>query len=331
MNANIAQARSRTYAALAQDFARPQEGLEAEYARLFMGPGRPVAHPYESVYREGRVMGDCALAVRQSYAVEGLAPEGHSLPDHVAIELEFMAHLARREAEARERGDEEEVQACLRRQEAFLSEHLGRWLPRFCQRVLANEAHPFYASLAQRTWEHVAQDIAQVRAWLSAVELANERGCWTVAIGSECTLCGLCARLCPQKALRLTQDEGEICLLFDPAPCNGCAACQQWCPEGAVTVAPSPPAEGQCVLMRSPLVTCSGCGQPYLPAALLTQVLERAAGDDEGLRQRLALCPACKTSPISSRKRPGGLTSTLSGPKQGEGHIKGRGKRKEDG
>jgi TorA maturation chaperone TorD/Fe-S-cluster-containing hydrogenase component 2 len=302
MDASTAQARSRTYAALAQDFARPQEGLEAEYARLFVGPGRPVAHPYESVHREGQVMGDCTLAVRQRYAAEGLAPPGRSLPDHVALELEFMAHLTHREAEARERGDEEEALVCLRQQEAFLGEHLGRWLPRFCQRVLAGEAHPFYANLAQRTREHVAQDIAQVRAWLSAAEPADERGRWTVAVESECTLCGLCARLCPQEALRLTQNEGEVCLLFDPSPCDGCAACQQRCPEGAVTVEPSPPVEGRCILVRSLLVTCPGCGRPYLPSTLLSQVLERAAGDDEGLRRRLVLCPACKvSSPISSR------------------------------
>jgi ferredoxin len=246
-------------------------------------------------------MGDCTLAVRQSYAAEGLAPEGHSLPDHVAVELEFMAHLARREAEARERGDEEGALACLRQQEAFLGEHLGRWLPRFCQRVLAGEAHPFYADLAQRTWQYVAQDMAQVRAWLMAVETAEERGHWTVVVGSGCTLCGLCARLCPREALRLTQDKGEMCLLFDPSPCDGCAACQQWCPEGVVTVEPLPAAKGQRVLMRSPPAICPGCGQPYLSAALLARVREQAAGNDEGLRRRLALCPACKaSSPISS-------------------------------
>jgi ferredoxin len=147
----------------------------------------------------------------------------------------------------------------------------------------------------------VAQDIAQVRAWLRAAEPADERGHWTVAVGSQCTLCGLCAQLCPQEALRRTQDEGEVCLLFDPAPCDGCAACQQQCPEGAMTVEPSPTYEGQRVLMRSPLATCPGCGRPYLSAVLLAWVRERVAGDDEGLRRRLALCPACKaSSPISS-------------------------------
>ena len=307
VDTSTAQARSRTYAALAQDFARPQEGLEAEYTRLFIGPGRPVAHPYESVYREGQVMGDCTLKVHQRYSAEGLTPEEHLLPDHVAVELEFMAHLSRREAEARERDDEEGAVACLRQQESFLGQHLGRWLPSFCQRVLAGEAHPFYASLAQRTWEHVAQDMAQVRAWLGGTESADQGGHWTVAVGPECTLCGLCAQLCVRKALQLSQDKRETCLLFDPAVCNGCAACQQWCPEGAATVESSPSAEGQrALLVSSPAAVCAGCGEPYLSAALLARVQERAAGDDERLRWQLRLCPACKTSsPISSLVKEG--------------------------
>jgi TorA maturation chaperone TorD/Pyruvate/2-oxoacid:ferredoxin oxidoreductase delta subunit len=302
LDASVAQARSRTYGALAQDFARPREGLEAEFARLFVGPGRPVAHPYESVYREGRLMGDCAVAVRQHYAAEGLVPQDDLLPDHVAVELEFMAHLIGREEEAREREDPDGVEACLRRQEAFLGEHLARWLPSLSQQVLAGEAHPFYANLAQRAWEHVAQDIAQVRAWLGAAESAKERDHWTVTVGPDCSLCGLCARLCVRKALWASQDEDEIRLLFEPAACDGCAACQQWCPERMVTVEPSPHAADESVLlMSSPLAICAGCSQPYLPAALLARVQERAAADDERLGWRLSLCPACKgTSPISS-------------------------------
>ncbi len=302
MDVSIAKARSETYSALALDFARPQEGLEAEYARLFVGPGRPVANPYEAVYVEGRVMGDCTLAVRQCYAEEGLAAEDHFLPDHVAVELEFMAQLAEREVEAREQGDEAGALACLRQEEAFLREHLGRWLPSFCQQVLAGDAHPFYANLALRTWKRVAQDIAQVRAWLREAEPTSEESGWMVAVGSDCTMCGLCARHCPQKALSLTQEKGDVCLFFDSALCDGCAACQQWCPERAVTVELSAGAEGRGVLlMTSPQIICSGCGQAYLSAALLAQIQQRAAGDDERLASRLTLCPACKaSSPITS-------------------------------
>jgi TorA maturation chaperone TorD len=302
MDASIARARSRSYASLAQGFATPQDGLETEYARLFVGPGRPVAHPYESVYREGKVMGDCTVAVRRHYTAERLASEDHFLPDHIAVELEFMAHLARREAEALERDDENEALACLRRQEAFLREHLGRWLPSFCRKVLTSGAHPFYANLAERTWEHVAQDTAQVRTWLRATEPVDERNGWTVAVESKCSLCGLCTRLCPRKALRITQDRDEMCLLFDPTVCDGCAACQQRCPEGAVTVDPSPRGEEEPVLLiSSPLVICPRCGEPYQSTALLARVQQRISGEGAKLRSWLTLCPSCKaSSPISS-------------------------------
>jgi TorA maturation chaperone TorD/Pyruvate/2-oxoacid:ferredoxin oxidoreductase delta subunit len=301
-NATTARQRSGTYHELAQAFSGARSGLESEFTRLFLGPERPVAYPYESVYREGKVMGDCTVAVRQHYTAEGLASEDHFLPDHVAVELEFMAHLALREAEAWERDDEDEALACLRRQEAFLSEHLGRWLPSFCQRVLASEAHPFYASLAQRTWEHIAQDIGRVRTWLRATEPVDERNGWTVSVESKCSLCGLCTRLCPRRALRITQDTDEMCLLFDPTACDGCAACQQWCPEVAVTVDPSPRGEEEPVLLiSSPLVICPRCGEPCQSSALLARVQQRMSGEGAELRSWLTLCPACKaSSPLSS-------------------------------
>jgi len=299
MDVDTARARSRTYTSLAQGFAGPEEGLGGEYTRLFVGPGRPIAHLYESVYREGRVMGDCTLAVRERYAEEGLGPEDHLLPDHVAVELEFMAHLARKEAEAWEEGDVDRAETCLRQQESFLREHLGRWLPSFCQRVLTGEAHPFYASLAQRAWKHVAEDIAQVRSWLStaATDWIDEIHGWTVAVAPECTLCGLCERVCIPRALRLSHGGGEMQLRFCPGLCDGCGACEQWCPERAVTVEPSPASEGAgVVLLRSPLVICPGCGEPSLSAALLDRLQKRTAAADEGLRWRLSLCPTCKAS-----------------------------------
>ena len=72
MDANIARQRSQAYADLARAFSEAEPGLEREFTRLFLGPGRPVAHPYESVYREGRTMGDTTLDVRRRLTEEGL-------------------------------------------------------------------------------------------------------------------------------------------------------------------------------------------------------------------------------------------------------------------
>jgi ferredoxin len=243
------------------------------------------------------MMGDCTLAVRQAYAEEGLASEDGLLPDHLATELEFMSFLAQREVEAWAGGDEEGAVTRLRQQEAFLADHLGHWVPPFCQQVLTGEAHPFYADLAQRTRERVAQDMAKLRAWSRAGKEADEQDYWAAAVGSGCSLCGLCTRLCPRNAVGLKRSDDMVCLFFDPALCDGCAACQNWCPEGAVTVKSSPISEEEPVLLiSSPLVICMGCGEPSLPEALLARVQRGAAGADGSLERQLALCPACRAS-----------------------------------
>jgi DMSO reductase family type II enzyme chaperone len=132
--------------------------LEIEYNRLFVGPGRPQAPPYESVYRSPQrlVMGPAARDVERLYAEAGLAlaPDHHDLPDHVATELGFMAYLALRETEAQG----EEVLAWLNTQHAFLRDHLTVWLPRFCQQVREMSQHPFYAALAELTVAFVSLD-----------------------------------------------------------------------------------------------------------------------------------------------------------------------------
>ncbi len=297
MDVDIARARSRSYAKLAEAFARPEEGLEADYAYLFVGPGRPVARPYESTHREHRMMGDCTLAVRSLYAEEGLAPEPGLLPDHVAMELEFMAHLARKEGDAREAGDGEGVLACLRQQESFLQEHLGRWVPSFCQEVLVSEAPPFYADLAQRTWDQVAEDLARLRRSLREEAAASGEGAdnWTVALERACTLCGLCTQLCRPGALKMTMEDGEVRLLLDATACDGCAACEQRCPERAIAVKRSTGSEGGNVLLSSsPLAVCPRCGKASAPRLLLDRIQELAAIEDKAWRQRVALCPTCR-------------------------------------
>jgi len=132
--------------------------LEIEYNRLFVGPGRPQAPPYESVYRDSRglVMGPAAREVERRYAEAGLAlePDYHDLPDHVATELGFMAYLATQEAEAQG----EDTLAWLDRERTFLRDHLTVWLPRFCQRVWETSQHPFYAALAELTMTFVSLD-----------------------------------------------------------------------------------------------------------------------------------------------------------------------------
>jgi TorA maturation chaperone TorD/NAD-dependent dihydropyrimidine dehydrogenase PreA subunit len=312
MDAKTASQRSRTYADLAQAFSRAEPGLEEEFTRLFLGPGRPVAHPYESVYREGQTMGATTLDVRRRLVEEGLAPGGPWLPDHVAIELAFMAHLAAREALAWDADDSDEAWCQLRQQGSFLQEHLCAWLPQFCRRILAGRPMVYYAELAQRAETFVANDAAKIRDWLgdglvAAESVVADREGWAVTLGQGCTLCYICVQVCQPGALRGTRDgeAGMVMLSFDPAECDGCSACERWCPEGIVRVDRVQDSElaKREELARSSLLACPDCGRLHVPEAMVAGIVARMGPGQEALNQRLLLCYDCKGVDIPLRRR----------------------------
>ena len=142
--------------------------LMQEYQRLFAGPYRVEAPPYESCYRgPGRaVMGEAAVEVLRSYAEAGVAlhPGVRDLPDHIALELEFLAHLAAAEAGHWRRRERSRLAACLEREERFLGEHLLRWIAPFAARVAAATRCPFYPALAAAAAAYATADRGLVSA-----------------------------------------------------------------------------------------------------------------------------------------------------------------------
>jgi TorA maturation chaperone TorD len=127
------------------------EDLEVEYSRLFIGPSRELpAHPYESVWIDkdpdsGKPIfaGPSMSAVEQTYAIYGLrrVPEHTDMADHIATEMEFMCFLSDNEARAWGSGDVQAAKQLRSSQQQFLSEHLGRFAPQFCDAV-AKAASP---------------------------------------------------------------------------------------------------------------------------------------------------------------------------------------------
>lgn len=152
--------------------------LQLEYARLFIGPHALPAPPYESVYREPLwgVMGETTLAVRQAYEAIGfgLDPEARELPDHVAVELEFLAHLSDEQAAAWSVADEARAMRWLCHEHAFLEAHLGQWLPAFAERVVVAAAVPFYSGLARIASGFVAQVRGQLGTMVQALTATSE-------------------------------------------------------------------------------------------------------------------------------------------------------------
>ncbi|MDW7771951.1 MAG: molecular chaperone TorD family protein [Desulfobulbaceae bacterium] len=127
------------------------EDLKVEYARLFVGPFELVAPPYGSVYLDGNrmLMGDSTLAVQKVYRDNGLTLEVRELPDHIALELEFMHYLCLREANAEAEENKEEAGRFARTQADFMRKFLGPWIVYFCHAVRKGTDNPFYFHLAE--------------------------------------------------------------------------------------------------------------------------------------------------------------------------------------
>lgn len=108
--------------------------LAVDYVRTFIGSGtdgHEAAYPFESVYLSEKhlMMQAPRDEVRAIYLSEGLdkADDWKVGEDHMALELEFMATLAERCAEAMDGGDDPEAARLLRCQRNFLSDHIAAW------------------------------------------------------------------------------------------------------------------------------------------------------------------------------------------------------------
>lgn len=88
------------------------------------------------------------LALRQEYSHHGISVT-NSEPDHIAVELEFLAYLSEREAYLWVEQASDAARQLRRYEHAFIHDHLGRWLPEFAQRVCERMPHSIYAAFAR--------------------------------------------------------------------------------------------------------------------------------------------------------------------------------------
>lgn len=128
------------------------EELQNEYDRLFSEFGEEKIPLVESCYKpwtedpqcllpfakeKGLLMGDPALHLLALFREYGLEVETpfRGLPDHLAIELEFLSFLYSQNT------PEEEISQ-------FLTDHLD-WIPFLKEACVKSHAHPFYLNLIE--------------------------------------------------------------------------------------------------------------------------------------------------------------------------------------
>jgi TorA maturation chaperone TorD len=145
------------------------EDLAVEYTRLFLGPGKHVS-PHESVHHQredgqwGNLWGESTAEVKRFIEATGLDYKDafKGLPDHISVELEFMQQLTLREEQAWKDEDTDKAVACRQVEKKFIEEHLIRWIPNFCDKVIQEAELPFYHAMAALTRSFIEFEMEEI-------------------------------------------------------------------------------------------------------------------------------------------------------------------------
>ncbi len=120
------------------------EDLQVEHVSLFVNAhGGARCLPYESVYREGQLLGEPARQVAALYAEWGVE-QTEDLPDHAAVELAFAAHLARLQPLLATDDERRQAEKALH---DFERVHLRAFLPHLAGQLQAGAGLAFYRAL----------------------------------------------------------------------------------------------------------------------------------------------------------------------------------------
>jgi len=110
-------------------------------------PGYETGYRGHGIFQQTGTMADIA----GFYRAHGLRAGGEEKerPDHITVELEFMAVLAKKEALALQQGASEKASICRDTSALFLSEHLACWAPAFGRRIGAISTSPWFQNLGE--------------------------------------------------------------------------------------------------------------------------------------------------------------------------------------
>lgn len=149
-DAHVAEAISacECYAAAAQEFAaRGGDAVQrasVEYTRLFVGPPRPSAAPWETMYCSGSDgttvgFGQATFEMRRLLREAGLeiSNDNNQYADHIGIELLFASMLCTRAADAD--GDKAVQAKVVQQLSNFLNEHPRAWIDELIDAVCAEK------------------------------------------------------------------------------------------------------------------------------------------------------------------------------------------------
>jgi putative dimethyl sulfoxide reductase chaperone len=153
------------------------DALGVDRTRLYRGlsPSYGPPPPYEGVWsKTERNVTAVLQTVSGIYQADGMtvSPNAKDRLDYVGVELDYLYQLAMREAQAWDASEQEKASGLLARQDAFLSEHLGQWIPAFVEKALTQAETDFYRGHLMMLRGFLVQEQEQTRALLDEIKIA---------------------------------------------------------------------------------------------------------------------------------------------------------------
>lgn len=137
--------------------------LHWDYTRLFIGPYKLPAPPWESAYRnkERLLFQEETLEVRRAYMKYSFLPvEFRSeADDHLGLELDFMYRLNEITLAVIDKKNTYDLKKLLVDQKSFLEEHLLKWVPDFFKDMRDKALTEFYVGMANLLFGFLTLDL----------------------------------------------------------------------------------------------------------------------------------------------------------------------------
>lgn len=129
--------------------------LLVDYTRLFIGPSQPLAMPYASFWLTDDMSRrhEVTVSVLDLYEQGGfeVSDEFRELPDHIAVELEFLYQLMFSENRANAEGNDDGLIEIQRMRRRFVRNHMCAWTGGFTHAIGVTAETRFYQALADLT------------------------------------------------------------------------------------------------------------------------------------------------------------------------------------
>lgn len=245
----------------------PSEGTDQRrerYAVLFAS-GRPRFWLYESAAKTGKILSPQTFEMARLYRAAGLEAAGAELPDHISLELAFLAYLVSRDG----------IPTYQEILQPFLEKH-GAWMIDL-GRGLKQSGDPVYAPIGQLLADWLTEQMTLPAQPVTVTHDAVRNMLLPVILrADDCTLCGFCAQVCPTRALKIMQNaEGDF-LSLNIAECVHCTKCARICEFHALEMRLPAPSAGETLILRqSPHVRCQKCEKPIASQAEMNYIVSQ--------------------------------------------------------